>query len=62
MNSTAILVVALILALVILAGNTLIAVAFLRGRKDNFKGLRGRDEAAMDELHRRVQEISKKKE
>ena len=62
MNSTAILVVALILALVILAGNTLIAVAFLRGRKDNFKGLRGRDEGAMDELHRRVQEISKKKE
>jgi hypothetical protein len=62
MNSTAILVVALILALVILAGNTLIAVAFLRGRKDNFKGLRGRDEAAMDELHRRVQEISNKKE
>ena len=62
MNSTAILVVALILALVILAGNTLIAVAFLRGRKDNFKGLRGRDEAAMDELHRRVQEISKKKD
>jgi hypothetical protein len=62
MNSTAILVVLLILVLVILAGNTLIAVAFLRGRKDNFKGLRGRDQAAMDELHRRVQEISKKKD
>ena len=62
MNSTALLVILLILVLVILAGNTLIAVAFLRGRKDNFKGLRGRDQAAMDELHRRVQEISKKKD
>ena len=62
MNSTAILVVLLILVLVILAGNTLIAVAFLRGRKDNFKNLGSRDQAAMDELHRRVQEISKKKD
>ncbi|MGA7193848.1 MAG: hypothetical protein WBW94_09465 [Anaerolineales bacterium] len=62
MNSTAILVILLILVLVILAGNTMIAVAFLRGRKDNFKNLRGRDDDALDELHRRVQEISKKKD
>ena len=62
MNSTAILVILLILVLVILAGNTMIAVAFLRGRKDNFKNLRGRDDEALDELHRRVQEISKKKD
>jgi hypothetical protein len=61
-SSTAILVILLILVLVILAGNTMIAVAFLRGRKDNFKGLRGRDDEALDELHRRVQEISKKKD
>ena len=62
MNSPAFLVILLILVLVVLVGNTMIAVAFLRGRKDNFKGLRGRDQAAMDELHRRVQEISKKKD
>ena len=61
MNSTAILVIALILVLAILVGNTMIAVAFLRGRKDDFKTLRGRDDAAMDELHRRVQDISRKK-
>jgi hypothetical protein len=61
-TSTAILVILLILVLVILAGNTMIAVAFLHGRKDNFKGLRGRDDEALDELHRRVQEISKKKD
>jgi len=62
MSSTAILIVALILAIVILAGNTMIAVAFLRGRKRNFKALGGRDDSALDELHRRVQEISKKKD
>ena len=62
MNTTAVLVIALILVLVILAGNTMIAVAFLRGRKDNFKGMRGRDDEAMDELHRRVEELSHKKD
>ncbi len=60
MNSTAILIIVLILALVILVGNTLIALAFLRGRKGNFKALGGRDDSALDELHRRVKEISKK--
>ncbi|HUI89990.1 MAG TPA: hypothetical protein VLX61_14830 [Anaerolineales bacterium] len=62
MNSIAILAIVLILVLVILAGNTMIAVAFLRGRKDHFKTLGGRDDAALDELHRRVQEISRKKD
>jgi hypothetical protein len=62
MNSTAVLIIALILVLVILIGNTLIAVAFLRGRKDNFKGIQGRDDAAMNELHQRVEELSKKKD
>ncbi len=62
MNSTAVLVVLLILILVILVGNTMIAVAFLKGRKGNFKGIRGRDEEARDELHRRVEKISGKKE
>ena len=62
MNSTAVLVVALLLVLVILAGNTMIAVAFLRGRKDGFKGLRGREDSAMEELHKRVQEIPRKKD
>jgi hypothetical protein len=62
MNSPAFLVVLLILVIVVLVGNTMIALAFLRGRKDNFKDLGSRDQAAMDELHRRVQEISKKKD
>ena len=62
MNSTAIIIIAVILALVILVGNTMIALAFLRGRKDNFKGLRGHDDTAMDELHKRVEELSKKKD
>ncbi len=62
MNTTGILIILLILALVILAGNTMIAVAFLRGRKDNFKGTRGRNDEDVNELHRRVEELSRKKD
>ena len=57
MNNPAVLVVLLILALVILVGNTLLALAFLRGRRGNSKALRGRDNKAMDELHARVQRL-----
>lgn len=60
MNSTAVLVVVLILAMVILVGNTLIAVAFLRSRKKNSKSFPGTDQEALDELHQRVQELSRK--
>ena len=60
MNSTAVLVVVLILAMVILVGNTLIAVAFLRGRKNNSKSFPSAENKALDELHRRVQGLSRK--
>jgi hypothetical protein len=60
MNSTAVLVVLLILAVVILVGNTLIAVAFLRGRKNNLKSARGANDEAIDELHKRVQGLTRK--
>jgi hypothetical protein len=59
--TTPLLVLVLVLALVILVGNTMIAVAFLRGRKDEFKGVGGREDAAIDELHRRVQDLQAKK-
>jgi hypothetical protein len=59
--STAVLVALLVLILVILVGNTMIAVAFLKGRRGDFKGMRGRDEEARDELHRRVEKITGKK-
>ena len=62
MNTTGILIVLLILTLVIIAGNTMIAVAFLRGRKDVFKGTRGKTDEDMEELHHRVEELSRKKE
>ncbi len=62
MNTTGILIVLLILALIIIAGNTMIAVAFLRGRKDVFKGTRGKNDEAMEELHRRVEALSRKKD
>lgn len=61
MNTTAVLIALLILVLVILAGNTMIAVAFLKNRKGNFRGTRGRDQDSIDELHRQIQNLPRKK-
>lgn len=57
---SAVLVIALILSLVILVGNTMLAIAFLRGRRSNWKSSQGRQQDDMDELHRRVQELADK--
>jgi hypothetical protein len=57
MNNPAVLVALLILALVILAGNTLLALAFLRGRRGKSGSLRPGDDNAMDELHARVERL-----
>lgn len=59
---SALLIVVLILSLVILVGNTMLAIAFLRGRRSNMKSAQGSQQDAMDELHRRVQELSDKDE
>jgi len=56
----ALLIVVLLLALIILIGNTMMAIAFLRGRRGGFRSLQGRDREAMDELHARVQELTTK--
>jgi len=53
----AVLIAVLLLVVIILVGNTLMAVAFLRGKRGDFKSVQGRDHAAMDELHKRVQEL-----
>jgi len=60
MNTTAVLIALLVLALVILLGNVMIAVAFLRGRKIKGKSSEADGSAAMDELHQRVQELTRK--
>ena len=60
MSSPAVLAVLLILAVLILVGNTLIAIAFLRGRKTPQASSRGAENKALDELHRRVQELGKR--
>jgi len=57
MNSPAVMAVLVILAVLILVGNTLIAIAFLRGRKHPQGSSRGAADKALDELHRRVQEL-----
>jgi hypothetical protein len=51
----AVLIAVLLLVAIILVGNTMIAIAFLRGRRGDFNSIQGRDREAMDELHRRVQ-------
>jgi hypothetical protein len=53
---TALMIVGLLLVLIVLVGNTMIAVAFLRSR-GGWKGMQGRDREAMDELHKRVQAL-----
>jgi hypothetical protein len=57
---SALLIIVLILSLVILVGNTMLAIAFLRGRRGNLKSAQGSQQEAMDELHRRVQELADK--
>jgi hypothetical protein len=58
----AVLIAVLLLALVILIANTLMAVAFLRGRRGDFGSIHGREDDAMEELHKRVQELPVKRE
>lgn len=56
-----VLIVLLVLVLVILVGNTMMAIAFLRGRRGNLKSVQGRDREAMDELHERVRSLPTKR-
>ena len=56
---TALAIVAVVLAAVILVGNTLIAIAYLKSR-GGFKSIQGRDQEAMRELHERVQSLRDK--
>ena len=57
-----VLIAVLLLAVVILVANTLLAVAFVRGRGGDFGSVRGREDDAMEELHKRVQDLPMKRE
>jgi hypothetical protein len=57
-----VLIALLVLAVVILVANTFLAVAFLRGRGSHFGSVRGREQDAMEELHKRVQDLPAKRE
>lgn len=58
---TPLLLLGLVLVLLILVGNTMLAIGFLRSR-GGWKGLQGRDREAMDELHRRVRSLPSKRQ
>lgn len=60
MSNPVVLGALLLLILLVLAGNTMIALAFLRARTDKLKGIRGRNDRALDELHERVQDLNKR--
>jgi hypothetical protein len=60
MTNPTVLLILLVLALVILAGNTLIAVAFLRGRRRGPQSRRRGDDQDMEELHARVQRLERR--
>jgi hypothetical protein len=60
MNNPAVQAVLLILALVILVGNTMIAIAYMRSRRGNSGFLHGHDDKAMDDLHDQVQKLHEK--
>jgi hypothetical protein len=53
----ALLIIVVLLALVILATNTMVAIAFLRGRRGRMDSAQHRDQKALDELHERVEEL-----
>ncbi|MEW6029163.1 MAG: hypothetical protein ACOYZ8_17175 [Chloroflexota bacterium] len=57
MNSTAALVIALVISVVWIVMNTMIAIAVMRQKKDQYKSTFGREERSMSELHRRVEEL-----
>ena len=54
-------IIALVLVVIVLLLNTMIAIGFLRGRRDELRSFRDRDATARDELHRRVQDLTTKR-
>ena len=56
------LIIALVVSLVILIGNTMLAIAFLRGRRSDWTSSSSSLQDAMDELHRRVRDLTGKQD
>jgi hypothetical protein len=50
-----------LVALALIFNGTMIAIAFLRGRKGNIEDALNRDKKSMDELRKRVEELEQKK-
>jgi len=60
LQNPAVQILALIVALVIIFEGTMTAIAFLRGQRDDIAKTLNRDQKAMDELRKRVEELEKK--
>jgi hypothetical protein len=57
LDQPAIQIAFFVLAVVIVLGNTMIMVAFLRGRKGKEESSRRRGQRNMEELHKRVEQL-----
>jgi cell division protein FtsB len=57
MNTTAILLIILLLALVWFGTNTLMAFTLIGGKKDELKNKFSGEDKTLTELHRRVEEL-----
>ena len=58
---SAVMIIVVILSIVVLVGNTMIAIAFLRDRRNKTRTRRQTEQDAMEELHRRVQELTERR-
>jgi hypothetical protein len=61
LQNPAFLILIGLVALVIIFEGAMTAYAFLRGQRDDIAKTLNRDQKAMDELHKRVEELKEKK-
>jgi hypothetical protein len=53
-------IIALVVSIVVIALNVAVAASILRSRKDNINEVSNRDQRAMDELRKLVEDLEKK--
>lgn len=60
LNNPAFLIVALVASLTYIIINMVLAASIMRGQKDNIAEVSNRDQKAMDELRKLVEDLEKK--
>lgn len=60
LDNPAFLIIALVASLTYIIVNMVFAASIMRGQKDNIAEVSNRDQRAMDELHRLVEDLKEK--